>query len=130
MRAELRHTERVALRLIAEAQLAQEPPPSIREMSAAAWVSSTNAVAEAVDRLIRRGLVARGGRGLSRTLRLTVDPETALTRAGVRRGPPPAPVRLSSGDYFPVARCSRCDRDHAHGSCDKEKKPCELQSST
>ena len=121
MRAELRRTERIALRLIAEAHAAQEPPPSIREMAAAARVASTNAIAEAVERLIRRGLVKRGPRGLDRTLRLAVDFETAREAWRVHVGPPPAPVRLAGGDYYAIVRCSRCARAHAHGSCDKEE---------
>lgn len=121
MRSELRRTERIALRLIAEAQAAREPPPSIREMAAAAHVSSTNAIAEAVDRLIRRGLVVQGPERQSRTLRLAVDYEAAREAYRVHSGPPPAPVRLAGGDYFAIVRCSRCARDHAHGSCDKEE---------
>lgn len=121
MRAELRRTERVALRLIAEAHAAREPPPSIREMAAAARVASTNAIAEAIDLLVRRGLVTRGPGGASRTLRLAVDCETAREAYRVHVGPPPAPVRLAGGDYFAIVRCSRCARDHAHGSCNKEE---------
>lgn len=118
MRAALRYTERVALRLIAEAHRDESPPPAVREIAAAAGVASTNAVAEAVDRLIRRGLVVKNAR-LSRTLRLSpgTEPHEALRIAA---GMEPAPPRR----FIPIVRCSGCGADHAEGHCtNKEKQP-------
>jgi SOS-response transcriptional repressor LexA len=126
VRAALRYTERVALRLIAEAHRDADPPPTIREMAEAAGCVSTNAIAEAVERLIRRGLVAKGPASLSRTLRLSsgTEPHEALRIAA---GMEPAPPRR----FIPIVRCTSCGADHAEGHCtNKEKQPCESQSLT